>query len=126
MTMETKILNTSVFGWGITLGTNETDAQDVDSWAEHFGIQEVKATTAYEPTKVAIAARFVAVVRALFESCSYTHIQDPDVFGNDEPHTFRAWYRLYRRSHGLIDTDIRLMEVLEPTSYVCNPHQYRI
>jgi len=125
MTMETKILNASVLGWGYMLGTNESDARDVDAWAKHFGIQKVKAPDANEPVKVAIAARFIAVVRALFESCSYTHIQDPDVFGDTEPHTFREWYRSYRRSHGLIGKDIRMMEVLEPVSNVCNPHQHR-
>ena len=83
---KTKTLIVGMDGYEYTLGDKQSQQRaDVWTMAKYFGIAEENETIMY-----------IDVVREMFSRYSFSHVQDYETFGDDEPRTFRKWIRAYR------------------------------
>lgn len=84
---KTKTLIVGMDGYEYTLGDKQSQQRaDVWTMASHFGISADNETIMY-----------IDVVREMFSRYSFSHVQDYETFGDDNPRTFRQWIRAYRR-----------------------------
>ena len=84
-TTEAKTLIVGADGYEYMIGERTyTYRNDVWTLASHFDVDTDNEILMY-----------VGVVRAMFAQYGYSHIQDAETFGDDEPRTLRQWTRAY-------------------------------
>jgi hypothetical protein len=116
---ETKTLVIGVDGYDYMIGQDVATARSIWEWGEHF---EIQRPSDY-PSDTEYTAYEIAVVRALFESSGYSHVQDQTTFRSNVPQPFRIWLRTFRKrwhERNFMKEQWQL-SAAEPASNVCTP-----